>query len=131
MLCLSSMNFYEKMMSEKQSPRLLGAIIQRLSIKNLPFSKAISRILLSSICSVTDMNDEMKELAGLVESIMTINDGFWRERAEAIFGLSSPYVLDNNAMSTLDEERYIFTSTLFDIFPIECLFTYVYLYRLK
>jgi hypothetical protein len=77
------------------------------------------------------MNDEMKELAGLVESIMNINDGFWRERAEAIFGLSSPYVLDNNAMSTLDEERYIFTSTLFDIFPIECLFTYVYLYRLK
>lgn len=125
------MNFYEKMMSEKQSPRLLGAIIQRLSIKNLPFSKAISRILLSSICSVTDMNDEMKELAGLVESIMNINDGFWRERAEAIFGLSSPYVLDNNAMTTLDEERYIFTSTLFDIFPIECLFTYVYLYRLK
>lgn len=131
MLCLSSMNFYEKMMSEKQSPRLLGAIIQRLSIKNLPFSKAISRILLSSICSVTDMNDEMKELAGLVESIMNINDGFWRERAEAIFGLSSPYVLDSNAMTTLDEERYIFTSTLFDIFPIECLFTYVYLYRLK
>lgn len=125
------MNFYEKMMSEKQSPRLLGAIIQRLSIKNLPFSKAISRILLSSICSVTDMNDEMKELAGLVESIMNINDGFWRERAEAIFGLSSPYVLDSNAMTTLDEERYIFTSTLFDIFPIECLFTYVYLYRLK
>ena len=73
----------------------------------------------------------MKEISGVIQSVLIINDGLWRERAEALLGFSSPYVLQENSLGTLDEERFIFTSSLYDIFPVECLFNYIYLYRLK
>ena len=73
----------------------------------------------------------MKELSNVAQAILIINDGFWRERAEALLGIGSPYVLGDNGLTTLDEERYTFNSTLYDIFPVECLLNYVYLYRLK
>ncbi len=48
-----------------------------------------------------------------------------------LLGIGIPYVINQNLMTTFDEERYVFTSNIYDIFPIECLFSYVYLYRLK
>lgn len=77
------------------------------------------------------MTDEMQDYSSIIAEIFKITDSFWRNRAEMILGVSTPYVLDNNAMTTLDEERYIFSSIIYDIFPVECLFAYVYLYRFK
>lgn len=48
-----------------------------------------------------------------------------------MLGVGSPCILNNNLMSSLDEQRYAFTSTLYDVFPVECLLSYTYLYRLK
>jgi|688.fasta_scaffold358890_1 hypothetical protein len=48
-----------------------------------------------------------------------------------LLGIGQPFIMNQNVMNTFDEERYIFSSVLYDIFPIECLFSYVYLYRLK
>lgn len=73
----------------------------------------------------------MADLSNVCLEIMKIRDDFWVHRAELLMGTCVPYVLNNNLMTTLDEERYIFTSSIYDIFPIECLFAYVYLYRLK
>ena len=73
----------------------------------------------------------MRELSAIVEAILTIDDGLWKYRAEALLGIPSPYILGDNTLTTLDEERFNFTSTLYDIFPIECLLNYVNLYRLK
>ena len=55
--CLSCIDFYEKMLAENQNLEVLGTIIQRLCIKNLPFSKAVIRVVLSTICSITDFKD--------------------------------------------------------------------------
>lgn len=40
-ICLSFMEFYEKMLKERQNLRDLGEIIQRLCVFNLRFSRAI------------------------------------------------------------------------------------------
>lgn len=55
--CLSCIGFYEKMLVENQNLEVLGTIIQRLCIKNLSFSKAVIRVLLSTIYSITDFKD--------------------------------------------------------------------------
>lgn len=73
----------------------------------------------------------MADLSSICFSILNIRDEYWRDRAEMLLGVGLPYVLNNNLMATFDDERFTFTSTIIDIFPVECLFSYVYLYRLK
>lgn len=48
-----------------------------------------------------------------------------------LLGVGLPYVLNNNLMTNFDDERFTFSSTIIDIFPVECLFSYVHLYKLK
>lgn len=48
-----------------------------------------------------------------------------------LLGIGAPFVTGNNLMETLDEEKFMFTPQIYDIFPVECLFSYVYVYRLK
>ena len=52
--CLSCLGFYEKMISEHQNHEVLASVIQRLCVKNIDFSKAVIRILLSAVCANTD-----------------------------------------------------------------------------
>jgi hypothetical protein len=35
-----------------------------------------------------------------------------------LLGACAPYVINQNLMTTFDEERFVFTSTIYDIFPI-------------
>ena len=51
------------------------------------------RIILSTVTSITDFKDEMKDISSVIQSVLIINDGFWRERAEALLGIASPYIL--------------------------------------
>ena len=60
------MDFYRKMLKERQNMQALAGIIQRLCIRNREFSKAISEPLLMAIGCVTDKNDEMEDLSHVV-----------------------------------------------------------------
>ena len=73
----------------------------------------------------------MQDLGIVCLEILKIRDSFWTHRAEMLVGIGVPFVANNNVMETFDEEKYTYTSTIYDIFPIECLLSYVYLYRLK
>ena len=106
-----------------------AAIIQRLCIRNLEFSRAISEPILTAIGCITDKNDEMEDLSHVVREVMVIKDEFWKHRADMLLGWGAPYLLPDNSISALDSERFVFSSTLFDIFPVESLFNYAYLYR--
>lgn len=130
-ICLSHMEFYRKMLRERQNLRDLALVIQRLCIMNLEFSRAICEVILESICSITDSKDEMQDLATVCLEVLKIRDNFWLNRAEMLLGVGTPFVMKNNLMVTFDEERYVYASTIYDIFPVECLLSYVYLYRLK
>jgi hypothetical protein len=35
-----------------------------------------------------------------------------------LLGIGQPFIMNNNVMNTFDEERYVFSSVLYDIFPI-------------
>jgi len=48
-LALSCMNFYTKMIKEKQALVELGFLIHRLAIRNLKFSEEISRVILKCL----------------------------------------------------------------------------------
>lgn len=73
----------------------------------------------------------MIDLSGVYLEILKIRDDFWINRAEMLVGVCLPYVMNNNLMSALNEDKYVFTSTLDDIFPVESLFGYVHLFRAK
>lgn len=73
----------------------------------------------------------MQDISVVCLEILKIRDDFWINRAESLLGVGIPFVMKNNVMVSFDEERFVYTSTIYDIFPIECLFSYVYLYRLK
>lgn len=96
----------------------MGAIIQRLCIRNLDFSKVISEPLLTAIGSITDKNDEMEDLSHVVREIMIIKDEYWLQRAEMLLGWANPYLMSDNTITAIDTEHFVFTSTLFDIFPV-------------
>ena len=117
------------MLKERQNMTATAAIIQRLCIRNLAFSRAISEPILTAIGCITDKNDEIEDLSHVVREVMVIKDEFWKHRADMLLGWGNPYLLPDNSISALDSERFVFTSTLFDIFPVECLFNYAYLYR--
>lgn len=127
--CLSFMDFYRKMFKERQNMEALGAIIQRLCILNLDFSRAITEPLLTAIGSITDKNDELQDLSHVVLQVLRIKDDFWKHRFDMMLGWCTPYLTSDNTISCLDTERFIFTSTIFDIFPVESLLNYAYLYR--
>lgn len=119
------------MLRERQNLRELGELIQRLCILNIEFSRAIIEVVLETISSITDVKDEMSDLSSVCLSILNIRDDYWRDRAEMLLGVGLPYVYNNNLMTNFDDERFTFCSTIIDIFPVECLFSYVHLYKLK
>jgi hypothetical protein len=47
-----------------------------------------------------------------ITKVLTIKDDFWQLRAEAILGNSTPFIYQANLMSTIDEEKYTYPSTL-------------------
>ncbi len=48
-----------------------------------------------------------------------------------LLGVGLPYVINQNLLTAFDEERFVFTSTIYDIFPVECLLAFVNLFRSK
>ena len=47
-----------------------------------------------------------------VGRFMRITDQFWIKRAEALLGTPSPFIYQQNILSSLDEEKYVYPSTL-------------------
>lgn len=47
-----------------------------------------------------------------ISRFLTIRDDFWRMRAEYVLGYGCCYVYEKNMMVSLDEEKYIYPSTL-------------------
>lgn len=117
-ICLSHIGFYQKMLQERQNLPELSLIIQRLCILNIDFSRAIIPVVLETINSITDSKDEMVDLSIVCENILKIRDDFWLHRAQMLLGVGSPYVSNNNMMSTFDDERYSYNSIIMDLFPV-------------
>lgn len=119
------------MIRDRQNLDILGLIIQRLSIKNLKFSEAVAIVMLTCLNEITDAKDEMVDICGCISKFLIISDEFWVNRAEFILGYSSPYIFNDNLLSSLDEERFVYGSTLEDLFPVECLLAYCHINRLR
>jgi hypothetical protein len=60
---------------------------------------------------------------------LNINDRFSILRYEALLGSATPYISKINLMSSLDDEKNSFISSLEDIFPIDCVFAFAYIHR--
>lgn len=129
--CLSCMAFYEKMIKENQNPYAIAAIIERLSILNLPFSHSISRVLLKVFNENTDTADECDTVMLCITRLLNIRDDFWTNRAEFVLGYAAAYVFDKNAMSYMEEEKYVYPSTLENVFPLESLLSYIHINRAR
>ena len=80
---------------------------------------------------ITDAKDEMIDICGCVSKYMIISDEYWVNRAEFVLGFNSPYIYMDNYLTSLDEERFIYSSTLEDLFPVECLLAYCHINRLR
>ena len=91
------------MLRERQNLEILGLIIQRLSINNIKFSEAIARVMIVQLNQVTDAKDEMVDICSCISKFLVITDEFWHKRAEFIVGYSSPYIFNDNLLSSLDE----------------------------
>ena len=130
-LCLNSMNFYERMIKENQNHQAISQIIERLSIQNLPFSESIARVLLKIVNENTEVSDEMDGVLLCMSRFLRITDQFWIKRFEAVLGTPSPFVYQKNIITSLDEEKYIYPSTLENIFPLESLLNYAHINRMR
>ena len=97
----------------------------------MKFSECLSRILLSTLNEITDAKDEMIDICNCITKFLIITDDYWLNRAEFVLGYSSPYIFNDNLLNSLDEERFVYYSTLQDLFPIECLFAYCHVNRLR
>jgi hypothetical protein len=75
------MPFFEKMIKENQNPFATAAIIERLSILNLPFSLAVVRVLLKVFNENTDASDDCETVMLCISRLLNIKDAFWRARA--------------------------------------------------
>lgn len=119
------------MIKENQNPFAIASIIERLCIMNLPFSMAIARVLLKVFNENTDASDECDTAMLCISRVLNIKDPYWRLRAEAILGYGTCYVFDKNLMVTIEEEKYVYPSTLDNIFPLESLLSYIHINRLR
>lgn len=108
----------------------LATIIQRLCILNLEFSKAIAEPILTAVCSITDTKDDLEDLCHIILEVLRIRDDYWVNRADLILGWCTPYIVDDNSVTGVETERLVYQSTIFEIFPVECLLNYAYLYRM-
>jgi len=54
----------------------------------------------------------MVDICSCISKFLVITDEFWHKRAEFIVGYSSPYIFNDNLLSSLDEERFVYASTL-------------------
>lgn len=112
------MHFYEKMIKENQNPEAIACIIERLSILNEAFSHAVARVLLKIFNENTDVADECDGVMLCISRFLRIRDFFWPVRAEYILGYASCYVYEKNIMASLEEEKYIYPSSLENVFPL-------------
>jgi len=60
----------------------------------------------------------MIDICGCISKYLVISDEYWVNRAEFVLGYSSPYIYSDNLLSSLDEERFVYSSTLEDLFPV-------------
>ena len=66
----------------------------------------------------------------LVHRILEINDSFWLHRMEYLVGYGRPYDLTKeHTLNTIDQEVNIYSSTIENIFPVECILTLPYISR--
>lgn len=124
-IALSFVPFYTKMIKERQNNTEIGEIIHRLAIKNLRFSEEISRVILRCLGETMDRSHEVKGIMELVERLLQIQDEFSINRMELLLGYGKLELSKNYTLSSIDHDVYFFMSTIEDIFPIECVLSYM------
>lgn len=97
----------------------------------MPFSESIARVLLKIVNENTEVSDEMDGVLLCMSRFLRITDQFWIKRFEAVLGTPSPFVYQKNIITSLDEEKYIYPSTLENIFPLESLLNYAHINRMR
>jgi hypothetical protein len=68
--------------------------------------------MLVTLNEITDAKDEMVDICSCISKYLMINDEFWTNRAEFVLGYSLPYVYNDNTLASLDEDRFVYSSTL-------------------
>ena len=54
----------------------------------------------------------MLDICGCISKYLNITDEFWPNRAQFAIGCSAPYIYMDNVMASMDEERFVYVSTL-------------------
>lgn len=88
-------------------------------------------MLLKIVNENTEISDELDTVLLCVNRFLRIVDSLWIKRAEAVLGTPTPFIYQKNILSSLDEEKYVYPSTLEDVFPLESLLNYAYINRLR
>lgn len=88
-------------------------------------------MLLRIVNENTEVSDELDTVLLCISKFLRIADMFWIKRAEALLGTPAPFIYQQNILSSLDEEKYVFPSTLEDIFPLESLLNYAHINRMR
>lgn len=86
-------------------------------------------MLLKAFNENTDAADECDGVMLCLGRFLRIRDFFWPVRAEYVLGSASCYVYEKNVMGSLEEEKYIYPSSLENVFPLESLLSYIHMNR--
>lgn len=83
-----------------------------MCIKNLNFSEALARVVLKIVNENTEISDELDTVLLCINRFLRMSDELWIKRAEAVLGTPTPFIYQKNILSSLDEEKYVYPSTL-------------------
>lgn len=130
-LALSCMPFYLKMIKEKQALSDLGFLIHRLAIRNLKFSEEISRVILRCLNETMDRSEEVRGIMHLARRLIEIKDEFALQRMEFLLGYGKVYLSKSHRLSSVDQDIFLYSSTIEYVFPIECILSYLWSTRIN
>jgi hypothetical protein len=54
----------------------------------------------------------MKDICSCLNKFLVITDEYWVNRAEFVLGYTSPYIYNENLIDSVEEERFVYYSTL-------------------
>ena len=114
------------MLKESQNAETLAGIICFLSRNNIDFSDNIGRVLLKAYYENTDLTDELGTIMTCISRFLSIDDFYWKHRAEAILGFAAPYPFEKNLMTEITDDKYIYHSNLEGLFPVESMLYYAH-----
>lgn len=115
------------MLRNKIAPLQMSAIIQRLSINNINFSREIIKLLLTVLTEAKGSEDVAACVNLCLGQLLATNDVYTFQRIEMILGCGlQTQIKKDNRIYSIEEEVYSFTSTIENLYPAEPLLYYCF-----